>query len=437
MSKAEKYRIVGGGAVSGELVCLGAKNFVTKAMVAALLGDTPTTFTNVPPIGDTDITQEMLESVGVKISRDGNTMVIDPSSIKTGEIPTPHSGSNRVPVLLLGALLHRCGEVKVPFVGGCKIGARSVDYHLDSLKLFGATVDATEDGFVAKVRGRLRGAIVELPYPSVGATETSIYGAVLAEGRTIIKNAALEPEIFELITMLRGMGAVIFTTSGREIRIDGVERLHGTTVEILGDRIEAASWASLACATDGEITVQGIRPETLGNFLSYFVEVGGGFDIIGPKSIRFYKKTDLKPIVIETDVWPGFSTDWQQPFAIVLCKAKGISIIHETVYENRFGYLKALERLGAKVQLTNHCLGSIPCRFSGKNHMHSAIITGPCDLIANGELEIPDLRAGLAYIIAAATAKGTTYLSGVPYVERGYGDIVPRLQRLNLQIDRV
>ena len=437
MTNQPRYRITGGGPISGELRCLGAKNFITKAMVAALLGDSPTKLTNVPPIGDTRITQEMLESIGVSVERSGDRMTLDPGAVGTGHVPTPHSGSNRVPVLLLGALLHRCPEVRVPSLGGCKIGARKVDFHLQALEAFGATVEDRPGEMVARAPDGLKGTTFSLPYPSVGATETCIYAAVRATGRTILQNVALEPEIFELITMLRGMGAMIFTSPGRDIRIEGVSSLRGTCMEILGDRIEAASWASLACASDGEITVHGIRPETLGNFLSYFTEVGGGVDIVGPQSLRFYRRGDLRPAVIETDVWPGFSTDWQQPFAIVLGRANGVSVIHETVYEDRFGYLRALRELGAKVQITDHCLGSAPCRYKGTHHMHSAIITGPSELQAIPELEIPDLRAGLAYVIAAAVAKGTTELTGVPYVERGYGNIVPRLAELNLKIELV
>src|SRR6202011_1931436 len=159
---------------------------------------------------------------------------------------------------------------------------------------------------------------IKLPYPSVGATETCLYLGVLAEGRTTISNAATEPEIFELITMLRAMGAIIFTSSGRDIRIEGVKQLNGTHMKVLGDRIEAASWACLACASDGDITVHGIRPDTLGNFLSYFQQDGGGIELVGPNSMRFFRKEALRPTIIEADVCPGFSTDWQQPFVILL-----------------------------------------------------------------------------------------------------------------------
>jgi UDP-N-acetylglucosamine 1-carboxyvinyltransferase len=433
------YRITGGNPVTGDITCLGAKNFITKAMVASLLGNTPTTLTNVPPIGDTEITMDMMNAVGIDITYDvdDKIMQIDPSKIKMASIPLPHSGSNRIPILLLGTLLHRFKEVKVPILGGCNIGERKVNFHLDAIEKFGGEVEGTDEGYIARRKGPLLGTRIELPYPSVGATETCLYLAVLAEGRTVISNAAIEPEIFELITMLRSMGAVIFTTSGRDIHIEGVQSLNGTKMEILGDRIEAASWASLACASDGEILVKGIRPSTLGNFLSYFRQVGGGFDLVAPDAIRFYRRSALRSTHLETDVYPGFSTDWQQPFAILLTQADGVSIIHETVYEDRFGYLRELSYFGAKTQLTHNCLGSVECRFRDQNYDHSAIIFGRTPFHAVDQIEIPDLRAGLAYVISAAIANGTSVLTGIKNVERGYGDIVPRLDRMNLSIERV
>jgi UDP-N-acetylglucosamine 1-carboxyvinyltransferase len=435
----DAYMIEGGEPVVGEIQCLGAKNFATKAMVAALLGETPTTLTNVPPIGDVDITREMLCSIGVQVEvPDDGVLCIDPSALNYADVSMPHSGANRIPILLLSALLHRFERVMVPVVGGCQIGARKVDFHLQAIEQFGGHIEETPDGYIASRQGPLKGTHIKLAYPSVGATETCLYLGVLAEGRTIICNAAIEPEIFELITMLRSMGAIIFTASGREIRIEGVKRLAGTYVSVLGDRIEAASWASLAGASDGDITVHGIRPETLGNFLSYFQQAGGGIELTGASSIRFFRKEKLRPAIIETDVWPGFSTDWQQPFAILLTQANGISIIHETVYEKRFGYLKALDTLGAKTQLTTHCLGGTPCRYRETSHEHSAIILGPTSLraCADEPISIPDLRAGLAYVIAAAISTGTSLVTGIHFLERGYGDIVPRLTAMNLNIKR-
>jgi len=274
-----------------------------------------------------------------------------------------------------------------------------------------------------------------LPYPSVGATETSLFLCVIAKGVSVITNAAVEPEIMELITMLRSMGAIIFASPERKITIHGGLPLHGTRLKILGDRIDAASWATLACASDGDVIIKGIQPGTLNNFLSYFQLVGGGFEFLEPEVIRFFRVSKLKPAMIETDVYPGFSTDWQQPFAILLTQAQGVSVIHETVYEKRFGYLKALNKLGADAQLTSYCLGNTPCRYRDMNHEHSAIIKGPTTLISKDfTIEVPDLRAGLAYVIAAAIARGTTFIDGVDFIERGYGDIVERTRQTNFNI---
>ena len=433
------YSIKGGFSVKGSIVCLGAKNFATKAMIATLLGDTPSTLDQMPLIGDTEITHELLASVGARIehNRETNTMVIDPSALHSSQVAMADSGTNRMPILLLSTLLHRFDRVAVPVLGGCTIGERKVDFHLEAIRRFGGEIEETFEGFIATRRKRLKGTIINLPFPSVGATETFLYLSVLAEGRSVITNAAVEPEIMELITMLRSMGAIIFTSSGRDIRVEGVKRLTGTRMTILGDRIEAASWACLACASHGDIVVNNIHPSTLGNFLAYYQQVGGGYELVDQHSIRFFRRGNLKPAVIETDVYPGFSTDWQQPFAVLLTQADGISVIHETVYENRFGYLASLNELGAHTQVTSACLGGLPCRYRDTNHKHSAIILGPTKLTACESLVIPDLRAGLAYVIAAAVAHGTSLLKGIEFLERGYGDIVPRLKALNLDIERV
>lgn len=437
MPQKPAYVIQGGNPVRGEITCMGAKNFVTKAMVASLLGETPSALTNVPAIGDVDITAELLRSVGMTVGSEASDhLTLDPRTVNSSRVVMPEVGSNRIPILMVAPLLHHFDEVTVPEMGGCNIGARNLDFHLNAIRALGGEADQTREGIVARKKGRLQGTQIHLPYPSVGATETALFLGVLAEGCTVIENAAIEPEVMELITLLRAMGAIIFTRSGRSIRIEGVPRLRGTNMYVLGDRIEAGSWAALAVASKGDITVHGIRPETLGNFFAYLRQVGGGFEYVAPQSIRFFRETDLRPAVIETDVYPGFSTDWQQPFGILLTQANGVSTIHETVYENRFGYLTTLQEHGARVQLSTHCLGTVGCRFKDTNHEHSAIILGPTPLSAIERIEIPDLRAGLAYVIAAAIAEGTSTITGIPFLERGYGDIVPRLQRMDLPIER-
>lgn len=425
---AGTYSIRGGTPVHGEITCYGAKNFATKAMVAACLGDSPTVLTNMPPIGDVEITLNLLKSVGVSGEwLDETTLRIDPSTMNSYRVTTPDSRSNRIPVLMLPVLLHRFGKGEIPRLDGCDIGKRAIDFHEAAVMAFGGETEVDNTHMAAKVVKALKGTRFELPYPSVGATETCLFLSVLAKGTTIIRNAAIEPEIMALVTMLRAMGAVIFVSPGREIRVEGVAKLNGTRMHCLGDRIEAASWAVLACATNGSMVVNGILPETLNNFLAYYRQIGGGVELLGEQSLRFYRAGDLRPIMLETDVYPGFSTDWQQPFAVLLTQAEGISAVHETVYEKRFGYTGVLNSMGAKIQVSDECLGA-PCRFHHGGHGHSALIMGRTPLLAPDRvIETPDLRAGLAYVIAAALAEGETKLSHIERIERGYGNISKRL----------
>jgi UDP-N-acetylglucosamine 1-carboxyvinyltransferase len=431
-----RYVIRGGRPVGGRIRSLGAKNFATKAMVAALLAEGRTTLLNAPRIGDVEITRELLAAAGARIEwRDDGALEIDPSGVRSARVPVPDSGSNRIPILLLGVLLHRLGEAHVPVVAGDDIGLRPVDFHLEAARLFGAEVEVARDGYHARSKGRLRACHYRLPYPSVGATESCLYLGVLAAGTSIVENVATEPEILALITMLNAMGARIQLRPNRELVVEGVERLYGTHFEAPADRIEAASWAALAAATDGEITVDNIDPATMINFFGPFNAVGGGVAIEGPRSIRFFRRHALKSIVLETDVFPGFATDWQQPFAVMLTQAHGTSVIHETVYERRFDYLEALSALGARTQVETHCLGSVACRFRGRDYPHSALIQGPTRLASRDlTLDVPDLRAGLAYVMAAALAEGTTTVTSVGKIERGYGRLPERARDLTLDI---
>jgi UDP-N-acetylglucosamine 1-carboxyvinyltransferase len=431
-----RYVIRGGRPVGGRIRSLGAKNFATKAMVAALLAEGPTTLLNAPRIGDVEITRELLSGAGARIEwREDSGLHIDPADLSSARVPVPDSGSNRIPILLLGVLLHRLGEAHVPVVAGDDIGLRPVDFHLEAARLFGAEVEVGRDGYHARTRGRLKACHYRLPYPSVGATESCLYLGVLARGTSLIENVATEPEIMALITMLNAMGARIQLRPNRELQIEGVDKLYGTHFEAPGDRIEAASWAALAAATDGEITLEGIDPATLINFFGPFNAVGGGVAIEGPRSIRFFRRHPLRSIVLETDVFPGFATDWQQPFAVMLTQAAGTSVVHETVYERRFDYLEALSALGAVTQVETHCLGSVACRFRGRDYPHSALIRGPTRLHSEGiTLDVPDLRAGLAYVMAAALATGTTTVTSVGKIERGYGSLPQRARDLTLDI---
>ncbi len=431
------YVIMGGEPIVGTIQNLGAKNFATKAMVASLLASGRTTLTNAPRIGDVMITGEMLQSAGAKLDWQENCLTIDTHSLSHSTVNVPDSGTNRISILLLSVLLNRLGEAHVPGVGGCNIGQRPVDFHLKAAEMFGATVHIDEKGYHAYRRKSLKACHYILPYPSVGATETCLFLGVLAKGTSIIKNVAIEPEIVSLVTMLNTMGARIKISPNRELIIQGVDELESTHCHVLGDRIEAASWAALAAATNGQITVKGIEPTTLINFFSPFNAVGGGIRVEDPTTITFFRKRKLQSTLLETDVYPGFATDWQQPFAIMLTQAEGVSVIHETVYENRFGYLKDLAAFGVKSQTEKQCLGSVACRYQGLDYPHSVMITGSTPLKSDDlTLDIPDLRAGLAYLMVAALAEGQTTLTSIEKIERGYGDLPTRLQNLNLKLQK-
>lgn len=429
-----RYRLVGGGRLEGHVRISGAKNAVTKEIVASLLGAGCSTFLNVPRIGDVDATIQIVESLGARCTWTGpNTLEVDSTTLNTNTVPVAFSGLNRIPILLLGPLLHRMGEARVPVLGGCNIGKRPVDFHVDGVASLGAEISFEDRYYVARAR-KLKGNVISLPFPSVGATENIMISATLAQGTTVIHNAAIEPEIVDLAEFLQSMGAIIYQDVNRSWVIEGVDRLRPATHQVIGDRIEAASFAVAAAVTGGSITVEGCHQSYLMSFLNAYRKAGGCFDIL-PDGIRFYAdRGQLRPVALETDVHPGFMTDWQQPFVILLTQANGVSVVHETVYEERFGYTRALNEMGARVQLFNQCLGGKQCRFRNRDYKHSAVIVGPTPL-KGLNIDVPDLRAGFSYLIAALLAEGESVLSSVRYIERGYENIAQRFQQLGAKLE--
>ena len=434
----DKITIRGGIPLVGRIELKGAKNLVTKAMVAALLGETPSVLKDVPNISDVRIVRGLLEVHGVKVTEgdEPGDLILDPVNVESAHFAAidAHAGSSRIPILFCGPLLHRLGEAFIPDLGGCRIGDRPIDFHLEVLRKFGAVVEKQPNGIRMSAPNGLKGAKLELPYPSVGATEQVLLTAVRADGITELKGAAIEPEIMDLINILQKMGAIITVDTDRVIRIEGVERLTGYHHRALFDRNEAASWAAAALATNGDIFVGGARQPEMLTFLNVFRKVGGAFDICDD-GIRFYHPGgDLKPVIIETDVHPGFMTDWQQPLVIALTKAHGTSIVHETVYEQRFGFVDALVDMGATIQIHKECLGGHPCRFGQRNFNHSAVITGPTKL-HGADIVVPDLRGGFSHLIAALSADGTSTVSNVGIISRGYENFIGKLRLLGADFD--
>src|SRR4051812_36316109 len=298
----------GGAPLQGQIRVRGAKNLVSKAMVAALLGESPSRLYDVPAIRDVEIVRGLLELHGVRVS-DGDTpgeIVMDPSNVLRASVDeiNVHAGSSRIPILLCGPLLHRLGHAFIPDLGGCNIGGRPIDFHLQALREFGAIVDKTASGMDITAPNGLHGTKLDLPYPSVGATEQILLTAVMAEGVTELRNAAVEPEIIDLICVLQKMGAIIQVHTDRVIEIEGVKRLGGYVHRPIPDRIEAASWAAAALATGGDVLVQGARQADMMTFLNVFATVGGAFDIDdGPDGgIRFWHPGgELRAVALETD----------------------------------------------------------------------------------------------------------------------------------------
>jgi len=438
MSGMDAFRVRGGKPLHGTVRVSGTKNLISKLIVASLLSDQQSTFTNAPvDLGEVDITAAIARSLGsnIELTKEANgKLSIHTPGFETTVVPECFAGLNRIPILMIGPLLHRTGTASVPAPGGDRIGQRPVDFHISALEQMGAHIEY-KDGYYKCSADSLKATTITLPFPSVGATENIIISATLAKGTTILDNAAVEPEIVELMKYLQKMGAIITLETNRRIIIEGVDRLQGAQQRVVPDRIEAASFACAAIATKGDVFVEGAIQSAMITFLNAIRKAGADFDVTN-SGIRFFYKGKLKPLAIETDVHPGFMTDWQQPWVLLMTQASGMSVIHETVYENRFGYVEVLRKMGAMIELYKSCLGGAPCRFKTLAHPHSAVILGPSKL-KGGTITIPDLRAGFVYLIAAALAEGESTVVGIHHVERGYERIQEKLAGLGLDIERI
>lgn len=414
----------------------GSKNAVTKHMVAAVLGEGPSVIRRVPEVGDVAITADILRSLGVAVEHDeaAGQITVESNAGVTTEVPLSFSGLNRIPILLLGPLLHRTGEAFVPLVGGDPIGQRPVDFHIDALRALGAEIDLRPDGIAAKAT-RLKGAKIELPYPSVGATETVLLTATLAEGRTVLRNAATEPEVIELALFLQRMGARIELSPGRKITIDGVESLRGAETTLAGDRNEAFSYLVAGLVTGGEVKVHNCPQDRLVTAITTLHRMGARFDITDDY-IQASAPDGLRPAAVQTETHPGFMTDWQTPLVVLFTQADGMSVLHETVYEDRLVYVPALKQMGAEIELFSTCLGGESCRFHDTNALHSAVVKGVSKL-RGADVDVPDVRAGFSSVIAAAIADGPSRISGIHHLERGYHRPAQQFAELGLPITPV
>jgi UDP-N-acetylglucosamine 1-carboxyvinyltransferase len=425
-----EWRVEPSGPLQGEVEVAGSKNTVTKIMVASLLGDSPTTITNAPRLGDVSITAAMLRSLGVGVDLDGSAITIDPRTLDQAAVPVGYSGLNRIPILMIAPLLHRIGEAVVPLAGGDRIGGRPLDFHLDALRKLGVEIRITDEGIEAKA-SRLQGAHIRLPFPSVGATETVLLAAARAEGRTVLENAAVEPEVVELALFLQRMGAGIELQPDRRFVIEGTTQLSGSSEHLGGDRIEAFSYLVAGLVTGGAVTVVGCAQDRLVTAISTLRRMGAEFEI-AENRISVAGRS-LRPTAIHTSPHPGFMTDWQPPLVVLFTQVEGMSVIHETVFEDRLGYAEVLRSMGAQIELFDQCLAGEACRFHETAFKHSAVVRGRTPL-SGASVMMPDIRAGFAYVLAAAAADSPSVLGGVHQLERGYDQVREKFTNLGLSI---
>jgi UDP-N-acetylglucosamine 1-carboxyvinyltransferase len=429
----QTWQVEPSGPLRGDIAVRGSKNAVTKHMVAAMLGSDTSKIRNAPEVGDVDITAAMLESVGFEVGRERDEITIGGGEAIQPRVPQAFTGLNRIPILMLGPLLHRTGEAFVPLVGGDAIGRRPVDFHVAALKALGAEVSVRADGIMARA-SRLRGTRIDLPYPSVGATEAVLLTAVLAEGKTVLRNAATEPEVVELALFLQRMGAHIELSPDRRIIIEGVRALRGASTRLAGDRIEAFSYLVAGLITRGEVRVHGCPQDRLVTAITTLAKMGARFDITD-EWISATATDGLRPAAVHTDTHPGFMTDWHQPLLVLFTQADGMSVLHETVFENRLVYVPALQQMGCEIEVFAACLGGPACRFHDTDAIHSAVVRGGSKL-RGADVTLSDVRAGFSGVLAAAVADGPSVLRGIAHIERGYHRPFEQFTSLGLSLRR-
>lgn len=435
-TSAPYYLIEGGTPLHGEVRLSGAKNAVTKMIMASLLTDEQCMLCNVPLLGDLDLALALCRDLGSELQLQDHVLSIRTPRVRTSVVSTQVGGLNRMAVLTIGPLLHRYGEATIPMPGGDRIGPRPINFHLDGLQQMGAKISERNGRYYCTAPKGLRGTTIHLPFPSVMATENFLITASLAKGVTVIENAALEPEIIDLIKFLQKMGAIIEIKVDRRIVVEGMERLHGAKHTLLSDRNEAVSLATAAYLTKGDVYLRGAQQDTLLTFLNTLSKMRLRFEV-DDEGIRFLSDETHPPhIALETDVHPGFMSDWQQPFTVLLTQADGMSVVHETLFEDRFGYTATLKRMGAHIELYSKCLGEVSCRFREKQLLHSCVISGPTPLKGT-RLDIPDIRAGCSYILAALCAQGVSEVYGIEHIERGYEGLDVKLRSLGAQMERI
>ena len=412
----KSIQIKGKNQLTGEIEISGAKNAVLKQMILPILCEGQYKIENVPNIADVFYMQDVLGVLGITSNLEGKTLeIVSPNDISV-EAPYEIVQKMRASIIVLGPLLARKGEAKIAFPGGDQLGPRPVKMHIEALEKMGASFELDHGVLIGKTDG-LKGVEINLPYASVGATENTLLAAVLAEGTTVIENAAREPEVVDLIKMLKNMGADITGEGSSEIVINGVSTLKSTNHKVIGDRIVAGTYIGAFLSTSGNGKIVGINPDHLPMEIKKFTEMGAKFEI-SSDSIEVESPKQLSPIDISTLPFPGIATDLQPIFGASLLKANGTSIITENVYDQRFQWIPEVQRMGADIQI-------------GWQH---AMIKG-VDKLSGAPVHSTDIRTGASLIIAALQADGESIISGIDHIERGYENIVSLLSSIGSEIE--
>ena len=417
----DRIRIRGGRPLSGEITVGGAKNAALPLMVAGLLTDHRLILSNVPRLADIQTMSQLLEQHGIAVdfvTDDGRTLSLG-GAITNTEAPYDIVRKMRASVLVLGPLLARVGEARVSMPGGCAIGTRPVDLHLKGLEQMGARFNLANGYIDGKTDGRLRGATIVFPFVSVGATENLLMAASLADGRTVLANAAREPEIGDLAACLVAMGARIEGIGSDTLTIDGIAKLHGAEHAIIPDRIETGSYACAAAISGGWVFLRGARLDHLGATVRILREAG--VDIVEePNGLTIRRLNGLHGADVMTEPYPGFPTDMQAQFMALMSVAEGASMVTETIFENRFMHVPELNRMGARINV----------------HGASAIVRGVPGL-SGAPVMATDLRASLSLILAGLAAKGETIVNRVYHLDRGYEAVEQKLAACGADIERI
>ncbi|HOK43723.1 MAG TPA: UDP-N-acetylglucosamine 1-carboxyvinyltransferase [Thermoclostridium caenicola] len=414
--------ITGGSRLCGIIEVPGAKNAVLPVLAATLLNKGTSILENCPELDDVTTMLEILGALGCGIRREGSRIEVDASRLTASSIPEALARKMRSSIIILGALLARCGEVHVSYPGGCEIGLRPIDMHLKALSQMGAQIDGINDGILRCRAEKLTGCEILLDYPSVGATENIMLAASMAEGETIIRNAAKEPEIDDLQAFLRKLGVQVSGAGTGVIRIQGTREIKAEPVHrIIPDRIVAGTYLAAAAATGGSLVVTGVIYDHIGSVLYCLKRCGCRIKNYSGNVIALESNGNLTALdLVRTSPYPGFPTDMQPQMVALLSKCRGTSVVVETVFENRFRYTEQLMKLGADISVQGR----------------TAIIRG-VDKLKAAQLEARDLRGGAALVIGALAAEGTSSISGVNYIDRGYERMEKVLSSIGADIKRV